>query len=215
MKYQAVIFDLDGTLADTLEDLADSANWALRELGQPEHTVESYRLKIGSGRDKLARRSLPADREDLAGDFIRVMWDRYAEHYVDKTRLYDGVAEMLRELSMRGMRLALLSNKPQFFVDVMVDALMPRVEFEKIVGQQDGLPTKPDPAAALMIASEMGIPPGEILYVGDTDVDMQTGRSAGMRTVGVLWGFRDREELEGAGGQEIIEQPAELLTLLG
>ncbi len=216
MPYAAVIFDLDGTLLDTLDDIAESMNQALTELGFPAHGRESYRYLVGDGVDVLARRALPEQKrcdDALVRDLVRRHKAVYATRWNLKTRPYDGVTELLGALRAKGLPTAVLSNKPE---DATVEAVGHFFGgFIDIVrGQRPDVPKKPDPAAALSIARQWGIEPERILYLGDTSVDMDTARAAGMRPVGALWGFRTREELLEHGAAELISSPLELLGIL-
>ena len=214
MPYRAVIFDLDGTLADTLADLADAMNWTLRQFGLPEHPTDSYRLRVGDGAAVLVGRSLPADRQDLLETALGMMRARYQQHMFDKTRLYDGVPEMLDALADRSLRLAVLSNKPHDATAMMVQRLCAAWRFEAVRGVGPDGVHKPDPRHALAIAEQMGVAPAQCLYLGDTNVDVRTARAAGMFAVGALWGFRDAAELTAAGADVLIAHPSELLGLL-
>jgi len=216
MRYEAVLFDLDGTLLDTLEDLADSTNAALAALGYPPHPLDAYRTLVGDGIHNLARRALPEGRRDeetvlRCVDAIRA---EYARRWDARTRPYPGVPELLDALSGRGVRMAILSNKPDGATRRVVERLLPGWDFALVLGAREGVPLKPDPAAALEVAARLGLRPEEMLYLGDTNTDMQTARAAGMRAVGALWGFRDAEELRQAGAQELICRPEELLRFL-
>lgn len=214
---QAAIFDLDGTLLDTLEDLGDCMNRVLERHGYPPHPVRAYRFFVGDGFESLVRRSLPESRRQEAEirSLDREARAEYAEHWADKTRPYDGIPELLEALSRRGIRLAILSNKPHDFTRRIAAHYFPDGLFEHVIGSREGRPRKPDPAAALEIADAWGLPPEQIQYLGDTDTDMQTGRRAGMFTVGVLWGFRPREELLEHGAQALVAAPAEIQRLFG
>jgi phosphoglycolate phosphatase len=214
MNYHAVLFDLDGTLANTLDDLADAMNWVLTELHLPTHPVDRYRHKVGDGVSMLVRRSLPADRGDLLDTAAAMMRRRYSEHLFDKTGLYDGIAELLDALAAKRIKLAVLSNKPHPATVEVVSRLLARWAFDAVRGVMENGPLKPDPAGALAIAEQLQIPPARWLYVGDTNVDIRTARSAGMFAVGALWGFRDAAELSAAGADALIGRPMELLELL-
>ncbi len=216
MNYRAVIFDLDGTLLDSLEDLADSMNQVLARQMFPVHAVEKYRYFVGDGIAELVRRVLPAAQQDSALVAQNISWmsAEYEKRWNQKTRPYPGIAELLDALTDAGMNLAVLSNKPDAFTKIMVPALLPGWQFEPILGARPGVPVKPDPQAALEIAEQLAISPAEILYLGDTATDMLTANAAGMIAVGVAWGFRTVEELQRSGAQQIIHQPAELLQLL-
>lgn len=214
MSYSAVLFDLDGTLANTLDDLADATNWTLAQFGLPTHPVDAFRHFVGDGAGTLVRRSLPVDRQDLFEIALPMMRRRYQEHLFDKTRLYDGVPELLDELVRRRVRLAVLSNKPHAATVEVVGVLLNRWPFDAVRGVVENGVHKPDPAGAIAIAADLGIPPARWLYLGDTNIDIRTARAAGMFAVGALWGFRDADELTAAGAQSLIARPAELLPLL-
>src|ERR1039458_2101596 len=214
MNVRAVLFDLDGTLADSLADLANATNWALTQLGCPSHPVESYRYKVGDGARQLSARALPADKQGLQDEVLRLMRQRYDQHCFDLTTLYAGIPELIAALSQRGLRLAVLSNKPDDFTKRMIAHYFQPSPFAIVRGQLPDVPLKPDPTAALQIAQELGVPPAQWLYLGDTNTDMRTALAAGMHPVGVLWGFRDREELATSGAEHIVAKPEEVLALL-
>jgi phosphoglycolate phosphatase len=213
-RFRAVLFDLDGTLVDSLADLANATNHALATLGCPTHPRAAYRYFVGDGARTLCQRALPADKQDLLDEALRLMRAHYDAHRYDETQPYPGVPELVAALAQRGYRLAVLSNKPDRFTKELVAHYFPAAPFDAVRGQLPHIPLKPDPAAALQIAQELGIPPAEWLYLGDTNTDMRTAREAGMHAVGVLWGFRDRQELEDSGAQCLIARPADLLAWL-
>lgn len=216
MPYKAVLFDLDGTLIDTLEDIGNAVNRVLAVKGFPTHKLDVYRYFVGDGVAMLITRALP--EEERNGDTIGVCLDAFREDYGRnwsvKTRPYDGVSEMLDALVSHGLKLAILSNKPHEFTKQCVSELLPNWTFNPILGERDGVPCKPDPAGALAVAEHLDIYPGDFLYVGDTGIDMKTANAVGMFPIGVLWGFRPAEELEEAGAQVLIERPMEILNLL-
>lgn len=215
MPYKAAIFDLDGTLLDTLEDLADSMNEVLTDFGMPVHPADPYRFYVGDGMVNLARRAAPPGTGDeTARRMAKLMDEKYAANWRRKTRPYAGVAEMLAAFGKQGVRMAVLSNKPDSFTRKIVEHFFPAGTFEAAFGARDSVPRKPDPAGAFEIARLFGLRPEEFLYLGDTNTDMQTGRAAGMYTVGVSWGFRPVEELRAAGAQAIIDRPEEALKLM-
>ncbi|NLF29933.1 MAG: HAD family hydrolase [Planctomycetes bacterium] len=212
---KAVLFDLDGTLLDTLDDLAASMNAVLAEEGLPTAPAEAHKFMIGDGVLNYVLRALPAGRrgdEALVQRIVRAYRARYAANWANTTCAYDGVDALLDGLGHRGLRLAVLSNKPDGFTRDMVSHFLGRVPFEIVRGATDGVPLKPDPAAALAIAGQMAVDPADFLYLGDTATDMRTARAAGMFAVGALWGFRPRAELQEAGAQALIAHPTDLLA---
>jgi len=216
VTYKAVIFDLDGTLLDTLEDLGNCCNRVLARLGLPEHKLDSYRYFVGDGREKLVERVLPQDRRDP--DSIRQVvasFDaEYDLHWADRTRPFNGIDELLGELSRRSIPFAVVSNKPDRFTRLCVSKLLHHHSFRAVLGARPDVPTKPDPASALEAAEIIGVEPRQCVYLGDTDIDMETAVRAGMLPVGALWGFRAASELESAGAKALISSPIDLVTLL-
>lgn len=213
---RAVLFDLDGTLLDTIDDLADSMNAALSLRGMPIHSANAYKSFIGDGIEMLARRALPLDDRDAATvlGVVKDMRREYSSRWNAKTRPYPGVPELLDGLVLRELKLAIFSNKPHDFTQRIAAHLLDRWPFDPVIGAQQGMPKKPDPAQALRIAKEHGIAPERWLYLGDSGVDMETAVAAGMIPVGVLWGFRDADELRSHGARTLIEHPEHLLALL-
>lgn len=216
MSYRAVLFDLDGTLLNTIDDLADSMNAVLERLGLPAHPVDSYKLLVGDGLVPFVRRALPEDRRDEASiaSSAEAMRAEYARRWAEKTRPYPGVPEMLDAVAQRGVGMAVLSNKPDDFTRKCVAKLLAKWSFEVVRGVRADGCKKPDPAGAIETARELGVAPGEILYLGDTNTDMQTALAAGMFPVGVLWGFRAREELVESGAKVLVAEPGEVAALL-
>ena len=216
VSYRAVLFDLDGTLLDTLEDLADSMNAALQQLGFPPHPLAPYKYFVGDGVTNLVMRALPeAHREEATvAQAVGLMRSHYAEHWADKTRPYPGVPELLDALGARGVRMAVLSNKPDDSTKLCVAKLLPSWRFDAVIGASKAVPPKPDPTGVREVVARLGVPVEEFLYLGDTNTDMQTANAAGMFAVGALWGFRPAEELREAGARALIERPADLLKLL-
>ncbi len=215
MRFKAVLFDLDGTLLNTLDDLADSANLTLRRMGAPVHPVDAYRYFVGEGMAMLARRALPAERR-TDGDIERFMGDMrrtYAVRQTIKTRAYAGIDAMLYALAGRGIALAILSNKPDDAVNSLVSALLAGHHFAVVRGVLPDIPRKPDPAGALAVAQRMHLPPEAFCYVGDTATDMQTAVAAGMYPAGAAWGFRDENELRENGAATVLSTPLDLLSL--
>lgn len=214
MAIDAVMFDLDGTLADTLADLAASGNHAMRAVGRPIYAQRDYRTLVGQGLDRLIRDALGPEHAALFDDAIEVFRGHYAEHRYDHCRPYPGIPEMLDALTEAGYPLAVMSNKPDEATVEMVDRVFGRWSFAAVRGHRAGYPVKPDPTAALEICEELDTPPGRWAYVGDTDVDMHTGKAAGFFTVGVAWGFRPIQELTDAGADAVIDHPSALPALL-
>lgn len=223
----AVLFDLDGTLLDTLEDVGNAANRALRRSGFPEHPLPEYRYLLGGGVRRLFSAALPepARTEENIRNCIASFHEEYQAAWNVRTRPYLGIPELIAELRRRGIPLAVLSNKPHDFTRQCIQAHFPegpcgppsllRVgPFAVVFGERVGIPPKPDPAGAVEVAALLGIAPGDTLYLGDTSIDMRTARGAGMRPIGVLWGFRDRDELLSAGAERILAEPHELLPLI-
>ena len=217
MPYCAVLFDLDGTLLDTLEDLADSTNAALTALGFPTRPTDEFRVLVGDGIRNLALRALPPGHKDAdtVERCVRLTRAEYGRRWDVKTRPYPGIPELLDELARRAVKTAILSNKPDAATREVVAKLLPDWHFGVVLGARDGVPLKPDPAAALEAVAALGARPDQVLYVGDTNTDMQTARAARMRAVGALWGFRTAEELLSTGAQDLIARPQDLLPLLG
>jgi phosphoglycolate phosphatase len=216
MKYSAVLFDLDGTLLDTLTDLADSVNSALGHLNFPQHDSETYKYFIGNGREALAFRALPENQRSpvMVEKLVHYFNEEYARRWANNTRPYQGVLELLDALTSRGIPMAILSNKPHDFTELMVSKLLSRWQFDSVAGALPSVPKKPDPMAALKITKQLDVRPVEFLYLGDTDVDMETATAAGMYPVAALWGFRTAGELLAAGARSLIQQPTDLLGFL-
>lgn len=216
MTFPAVVFDLDGTLLDSLEDIGRAANLVLVQAGFPAHEMVAYRQFIGEGVGTLFRRALPVDAvsPDLVDRCMAGFREAYATAWNVATRPYPGIPELLDELSRRGCKLAVLSNKPDSFTRQCVEQLLDRWRFDVIFGERAGIPRKPDPVAALEIAERLRVPPAECLYLGDTSVDMQTATRAGMFAVGAAWGFRPVAELLEYGARAIVEQPWDVVALI-
>jgi phosphoglycolate phosphatase len=212
---RAVFFDLDGTLADTVGDIACSMNLALARAGRPGYDVERYRRMIGEGVVVLARRALGHGREALVPDLVEAFRHIYRERLLVETRPYPGVVELLAALREHQVPLAVLSNKPHAATVAVVEGLFGGETFHAIAGEQEGTPKKPDPTTALALSRLLGVPPARCFLVGDSPVDVETAKNAGMAAVGVSWGFRPAEELREAGAGAILDRPGELLALLG
>jgi phosphoglycolate phosphatase len=210
---RGVIFDLDGTLVDSLRDIADAMDHVLGELGLPRHTHEQYARFVGEGARILVRRAL-GERLDLEEEALAALRARYSSRSLVHTRPYPGIEALLDELAHRSVPTAVLSNKPHAATVQVVGTLFPRHPFALVLGDRAGHPRKPSPESAFEIARAFGLAPGEVLFVGDTAIDVGTARAAGMIAVGVEWGMRPRAELERAGAARVITAPGELLTLL-
>jgi len=216
MRFSAVCFDLDGTLLDTLDDLAYCTNKILSERGYPTHHVEAFRYFVGDGAKMLITRALPENsrNENLIEECRKDFEIVYRECWKRQTVPYRGISELLSALTKRKLKLAVLSNKPQEFTVLFVDQLLRDWNFDIILGQREGVPTKPDPAGMLEICQKMSISSEDFLYLGDTATDMKTAVAAGCYPVGVLWGFRTEQELRDNGAQAIIKKPLDALDLL-
>ncbi len=216
MNYNGIIFDLDGTLADTLTDIAGSMNRVLQEAGYPVHPVENYKNLIGRGLENLVSTSLPEKYRlpSIISSLLDSLIEDYRDNCLVHTRLYPGIETLLVRLQDMDLKLAVFSNKADDLTQVIVQSLMPAIRFSKIVGARPGYPKKPDPSGARLISNFLKLLPGQMIYLGDSDVDMQTARGAGMLAVGVLWGFRSKEELLLNGADHLLSEPIELLGLL-
>ncbi len=209
---KAVLFDLDGTLTDTLRDIADAMNRALRLHGLPDWPVDAYRTLVGDGARVLAQRAV-RDRQELALPVQAEYQAYYERHNLVMSKPYDGIPEMLHALQGAGVKLAVLSNKPDADTRKVVRHFFPDIRWTAVRGQVEGVPVKPDPAGALLVARALDVPPADILYLGDTGTDMRCAVRAGMLPVGALWGFRTREELLACGARHIAEAPGQVVRL--
>ena len=211
-----VIFDLDGTLLDTIGDLAASCDAVLWQNGLPQHTTDEYRQMIGGGIRRLVEAAIP---EHLRlPEFVEKVRQDFMAHYVEHidihTRPYDGIPALVAALTERGVKVAVASNKFQSGTEQLVRTFFPDVEFVAVHGQRDGVPLKPDPQIDLEIIAAAGVEPSETMHIGDSGVDMQTACAAGVKAVGVTWGFRSREELSEGGADVIVDTPEQILQLL-
>ena len=214
MKYKAIIFDLDGTLTDTLEDLFLSTNYALRSCGLPERTLEEVRRFVGNGVRCLIERAVPEDTESR---IIEQCFGTFRAHYLihcqDNTHLYPGIAALLMSLHAKGYRMAVVSNKLQRGVDDLARTFFNGM-IDVAIGEQSGIPCKPAPDMVLAALSQLGVTASEAIYVGDSDVDLQTAANAGLPCISVLWGFRNRDFLVAHGATMFAEQPQDILSLV-
>jgi phosphoglycolate phosphatase len=212
VRTRAVIFDLDGTLVDSLDDITDALTGAMADIGLPAPGRDAVRRWIGGGARNLIEQAAPADRVD---DVLARFRTRYHAAPVSHTHLFPGVDALLDRLAVAGgPALAVLSNKPHDLTVRICDALLARWPFRSIVGHRAGSPLKPHPASALAISDELGLPPAACALVGDADTDIATARAAGMRAIAVTWGFRPRHELAAAGPAVMVDDPAEIADAL-
>ena len=210
-----VIFDLDGTLLNTIADLANSTNYALKVLGYPIHEPDKYNFMVGNGINKLFERALP-DGEKTEENVLRVRQEfvpYYDQHNEEKSRPYPGVTELLETLQTAGMQLAVASNKYQAATEKLIAHYFPNIKFTAVFGQREGIPVKPDPIIVKEILQIAKVQEEETLYVGDSGVDMQTAINAGVTSCGVTWGFRPRTELESFHPDHIVDNAEEIKLL--
>lgn len=212
----AIIFDLDGTLLNTITDIANCSNTILARWSCPTHPVARYAELVGDGLTNLARKVLPGWKNS-ANDittFIDEYRVEYSNRWNETSTYYDGSPELLSELVARGISLAVLSNKRDEFTKVCVSHYFPSIPFKEVRGERGGIPLKPDPTSTLEIAGALGANPHNCIFIGDSEIDAATAHRAGMRFIGVLWGFRSKLTLQEAGCNEFISSPSELLTLV-
>lgn len=210
---KAVLFDLDGTLVNSLFDLGASTNYALEKMGFPTHETEKFKIFVGDGMAKLIERALPENKRDreTIQTTLDIFMEHYRTHYVDKTLPYDGISDLLDAL--KGYKKAVISNKADEMVIPLTEKLLGD-RFEIVCGKREGYPTKPDPTLTLEIIKELGVEPKECIFVGDSGMDMAVAKNSGCVAVGVLWGFRGKEELEVNGADYIVSHPCEILHIL-
>jgi phosphoglycolate phosphatase len=216
MEYSAVIFDMDGTLINTLEDIAGSVNRVLTSRGFPIHDLNQYRSFIGDGPATLISRALPKDHRDpeMIHSCLQAYLDDYRENCDQNTTLYEGIPELLDELVHRNFKMAILTNKENDLAGLCVNLFLSRWHFDRVLGLRAGVPRKPHPAGALEIADHLGVAPKKIIYVGDSDTDMKTARAAGMLPVGASWGFASPIVLKTSGAERLIGHPMDLIELI-
>ena len=210
------IFDLDGTLLNTISDLAQSTNFALQQNDFSGHPIEAYKFFVGNGINKLFERALP-ENEKTEENIIRIKKSfipYYDEHNTDYTKPYEGIDELLKTLQSKGCMLAVASNKYHAATEKLIKYSFPDISFEAVLGQRENVPVKPDPAIVYDILKITDVSPEEAIYIGDSGVDMLTASNSGIFSIGVTWGFRPRAELEAAGANYIADTTAEILKLL-
>ena len=217
MIYRAAIFDMDGTLVDTLEDLADSVNEMLEIYNFPLRTIEEVRKFVGNGAIKLLERALPAEKSSdkiFVDNALKLYNECYSRRLLNKTKPYAGIMELLAELQEKKIPLGICTNKQNFAAQIIAEKILSPIKFQKVFGDEKNHPRKPDPTRALEIAKSFSVKPEDVAYFGDTAVDMNTANNAGFLAVGVTWGFRPESELEESGAKIIIHQPHEILNLI-
>ena len=211
MRYKGVIFDLDGTLIDTLDDLSASMNYALTKLGCAGRNRDECRQMIGNGLTKFAERALPRDRMDLHGELLEIMVSHYQHHCLVKTAPYEGIRDVVRTLQDKEIRMAVLTNKNQKPAEAIIEHFWDNETFNPVVGMCDGRKVKPDPESTLEILGQWQLTASEVIFIGDSEVDIQTAISAGVTSAGCEWGFRDKEQLLAAGADTLIQKSIQIL----
>ncbi len=213
---KAVLFDLDGTLVNSLEDLAISSNFALLQFGFPTHKTEKFKYFVGDGMPKLIERVLPENRRDndTKQKVLEVFLKHYAEHFADNTYAYNGICELLEKIKELGIKIAVVSNKAQKPAEEVVGKLFKTDTFDIICGKREGYKAKPDPALTLEVIKELNVTPKECLFVGDSGMDMAVAKNAEAVGVGVLWGFREKTELLENGADYTVDKPSEILHII-
>lgn len=216
MDYKAVVFDLDGTLVDSAADLGNAVNRVLVSRGFPVHEIRRYQDFIGNGTEMMVKRALPEESRtnEIVKECLAEFMKDYSRNYDVDTALYDGIPQLLDHLSDKSIILTLLTNKPEDITLKLNKSLLSKWDFKVVMGSSEGLPKKPDPTGAKMLLDKIGIPGSQTVYFGDSGIDMKTAVSSGMVPVGVLWGFRGKEELENDGAEYIIEKPMDILELI-
>lgn len=207
------LFDLDGTLVDSLEDLALSTNRVLQMHGLPTHEISEYNYFVGNGVRKLMERALPDNRLDLLEECLEDFQKDYDEHCLDHTLPYPGMRELIESLKGDGIKLSVVTNKPHHLAVKIVETLFPDT-FITILGQQDLYPIKPNPESTFMALMAMRLSKDDCYFIGDSNVDIQTGYEADMDTIGVCWGFRGRQELEKEGATYVVDTPMEIKDII-
>lgn len=216
MSYSGIIFDVDGTLLNTIDDLANSMNFVLKKHGFPEHATEEYKYFVGNGMEKLVRRALPAEKldEKMVRLYLDELEKEYSKRWNEFTKPYEGINELLDNLDALGIQMSILSNKPHQFTEIVIDKFFRSERFSFVFGARIGIPKKPDPFSALEISRLSEIPTSDYIYLGDSGVDMKTANAAGMYAVGAAWGFREADELLSNGAKTLLKSPMELIEII-
>lgn len=217
--YKGIIFDLDGTLLDTIEDLKDSVNDVMKIYGWKEHDTKACKQMVGNGFRKLIQRALPEEKqkdETFLDEAVEQFSKAYQKRYLNKTIPYEGILKLLEALEEKGIKIAVNSNKRGDYTSALVNKYFSQFPWTAVYGEREseGIPKKPDPSAALEIADLMKLPKEEVLYIGDSKTDMKTGQNAGMDTIGVSWGFRGRKELEENHASYVVDHPEDILKFI-
>ncbi|WP_372937684.1 HAD family hydrolase [Seonamhaeicola sp.] len=215
MNYKAIIFDLDGTLVNSIQDLADAMNTVLKKHHYPIHNYETYKLFVGSGIRSLVIRALPFKNPNDAevDECLSEMMEVYSNHCTIKTHAYSGILELLDILNSKNLKLNIFSNKDETLTKKVADAILPKY-FHHVLGLTSEALKKPNPDKALNLIDKLGLKPEEVIFIGDSNIDIQTAKNANMLAVGVSWGFRDKQELINEGADYILDKPIELLDIL-
>ena len=211
-----VIFDLDGTLLNTIEDLGNAANYALSRNGYPTHSLASYPFFVGNGVRNLIRKALPDDArtDSIIDSLLKDFKEYYNEHNTDCTKPYDGIVELLRKLQDNGVKMAVASNKYQQATEKIIASYFGDIDFVAVYGQRDGVNVKPDPSVVFSILADAKVPKSDVLYVGDSGVDMETARRACVDSVGVTWGFRSEKELNEYHADRIVNKVSDIFDIV-
>jgi phosphoglycolate phosphatase len=213
---KGVLFDLDGTLANTQEDIADSMNKVLSQHNFPKHNYAEYKYLVGKGLKKLVENSLPENERDITTISIclKEMQTAYKSNCINKTALYPGIFEMLKKIESLNIPIVVFSNKDHNLTKIVCNYLLEGIKITEVLGYTDRFPRKPDPAGVIYLSTKLGVSPKDIIYIGDTDVDMQCANRGNMIATGVLWGFRTEKELIENGAAHIAKKPSDIISII-
>jgi len=214
MKIQATIFELDGTLVDTLEDITRCVNRSLKRMGEPLRSQDEVRTMVGDGVKTLCQRALTKALPERISEMVMHVRHYYSENPIETAAPYEGIIDLLEKLHSMGIRMSVLSNKPHNLTQSIICRMFNKKLFDQVLGQREGFPMKPDPRGALWIAKELNLSTSDLLYIGDSEIDMQTGLAAGVQTIGVTWGFRSADELRSAKASYVANHPREILEVI-